>query len=404
MTEPQPAAPHRVLVAGGGVAGLEAVCALHALAPGHVDVTLLEPLDTFTVKARSVEDPFAIGRRRTYPLAAVCEDHGARHVRAKVARVAAAERRAVLPDGTALPYDSLLVAVGARPRTAYPQAHTFRGPQDAEALHGLVQDLEGRYVRRFAFVVPPGTTWPLPLYELALLTAQRAYDMGLDYVEITLVTPEEAPLAVFGPEASGEVAIALADAGVVVRPRLAVSRVDHGVVHAVPGDVRIEVDRVVALPVLAGPHVSGLPADQEGFLAVDEEGRVRGVEDVFAAGDGTTNPIKQGGIGAQQADAAAVAIARRAGADLDPAPFRPVLRGKLLTGGRARFLRRTAPDAGSTATEHALWWPPSKVAAPHLAPYLERLDRGERGPARPPVARVVHAQGDPTGGVEVLGG
>ena len=59
---------------------------------------------------------------------------------------------------------------------------------------------------------------------------------------------------------------------------------------------------------------------------------MRDLEDVFAAGDIANFPIKQGGLAAQQADAAAEAIAAEAGAQVDPQPFKPVLRGILLTG------------------------------------------------------------------------
>ena len=57
-----------------------------------------------------------------------------------------------------------------------------------------------------------------------------------------------------------------------------------------------------------------------------------GAEDVYAAGDGTNFPIKQGGIACQQADAVAEVIAKAAGASLEPRSFRPVLRGRLITG------------------------------------------------------------------------
>jgi sulfide:quinone oxidoreductase len=61
---------------------------------------------------------------------------------------------------------------------------------------------------------------------------------------------------------------------------------------------------------------------------------------VYAAGDATDFEIKQGGIACQQADAAAEAIAARAGVAIDPAPFAPVLRGLLLTEHDTRWLQR----------------------------------------------------------------
>ena len=108
---------------------------------------------------------------------------------------------------------------------------------------------------------------------------------------------------------------------------------------------------------------------------------------MFAAGDATAFPIKQGGLAAQQADAVAEAIAASVGADIDPQPFRPILRGVLLTGGPARYLRADiSGGAGddSTISGEALWWPPDKIAGRYLAPYLSSQvgDAADVMPAR----------------------
>ena len=148
-------------------------------------------------------------------------------------------------------------------------------------------------------------------------------------------------------------------------------------------------DRVVTLPLLVGPRVSGLPADADGFIPVDRHGRVAGLDDVYAAGEVTSFPLKQGGLAAQQADAVAEVIAARAGAALTPTPFRPVLRGLLMTAGAPLYLRSEPhrapaqtsvaidePDhhhrraTVSAASDQPLWWPPAKIAARYLAPYL----------------------------------
>jgi sulfide:quinone oxidoreductase len=91
---------------------------------------------------------------------------------------------------------------------------------------------------------------------------------------------------------------------------------------------------------------------------------------VFAAGDVTQFPVKQGGLAAQQADCAAASIAALAGADIEPEPFRPVLRGALLTEWAPRYLRASYGEATGTVARSILWWPPAKVAGRHLAPYL----------------------------------
>jgi sulfide:quinone oxidoreductase len=190
---------------------------------------------------------------------------------------------------------------------------------------------------------------------------------GVD-VELSLVTPEQEPLEVFGPHASTAVRALLDERGI------AVSTSSHGVpsrpgrLHISPGGHRVAVDRIVTLPLLAGPRLGGVRCGRDGFIPTDAHGRVAGMDDVYAAGDATAFPIKQGGLAAQQADAVAEAIASWAGADVDPQPFRPVLRGILLTGGRARYLR--ADIGESTVSDEALWWPPNRLCGRYLAPYL----------------------------------
>lgn len=200
-----------------------------------------------------------------------------------------------------------------------------------------------------------------------------------------MVTPERAPLEIFGAEASAAVGELLAERNIDLHTHCSpVSVGEDGLAVASRDLERVPAERVVGLPRVDGPNVQGLPADHDGFIPVDEHGLVEGEVDVYAAGDATTFPLKQGGLATQQADAAAAAIAARAGADVAPSPFRPVLRGLLLTGGVPRYLR-SEPDApadqGSEVADHALWWPPSKIAGRYLSPYLAlRRDDVERRP------------------------
>lgn len=414
--------PLKVLVAGGGVAGLEALLALRDLAGDHVAATLLTPESEFVVRPWSVQEPFARPAAQRYPLTRIAQDVGATLHAGTLAAVDPAAQIVRTGDGDELAYEALIVALGARPEAAFPRATTFRGGQDAEAVHGLLQDLEGGYVRRLAFVVPSGATWPLPLYELALMTAERAASLSLPGVEVFLVTPEDRPLGVFGVAASEAVAGLLADAGVTVHLGHYAEVPDDRTVQLTPDHVSLEVDRVVALPHLVGRPVDGLPAAEQGFLPVDEHCAVVGARNVWAAGDGTSFPLKQGGIAAQQADAAAQSVAVHAGVPgLAPAPFKPMLRGMLLTGSGRTWLRAAvtggAGEAASIVSEHALWWPPSKIAGRYLAPYLATLDDAlaadapAAGGGDVPVdvdlghaAPTLHAEGDPSGGIEMLGG
>jgi sulfide:quinone oxidoreductase len=207
------------------------------------------------------------------------------------------------------------------------------------------------------------------------------------------VSPEARPLEIFGSEASAMVAELLAEARIEF-----VGSASPEVIHnaVLAGDRKIDLDRALILPRPAGPAIRGL-ADRDGFIPVDDHGRVDGVRDVYAAGDVTDGAIKQGGLAAQQALAAAETIAARYGADLDPEPFRPILRGMLLTGARERFLR--GPTAGTPAATQtsmqALWWPPTKIATRYLAPYLMGRDEAERLRTPPPDARLVQRDFEP---------
>jgi hypothetical protein len=135
------------------------------------------------------------------------------------------------------------------------------------------------------------------------------------------------------------------------------------------------VDRVVALPQLFGPPTPGIPGGaQGGFIPIDAHCRVRGLHNVFAAGDATDFAIKHGGIAAQQADTAATAIAALAGAPVDPKPFHPEIHGILLGADKPLYLSaHVTGSLGSSSqiSEEPSWSPPTKVVAKYLAPYLE---------------------------------
>ena len=357
MTTNLDPAPSRVVVAGGGVAGMEAVLALRELAGERVDITMLAPESTFAYRPMAVAVPFGRGHVQRLPLADFARETGTRLVRG--ALTAVEPGRALTSTGAALPYEALLVAVGAWSEPAVPGATTWTPELDQEVMGGLLADVEEGYAKRIAFVVPDGAGWPLPAYELALMTAWDARDMGQDDVEVVISTPEDAPLAIFGEEASASLREDLGEAGVTVRTGA----------HDGSGLAGM---RLIALPRAAARKIDGLPRDERGFVPVDAHGRVRDLDGVWAAGDCIAFPIKQGGLAAQQAGAAAASIAERAGAGVVPEPFSPVLRGVLLTGRGRRWIRRSLETAGDhgEAQRRALWWPPTKVAGEHLSPYL----------------------------------
>ena len=379
----------RVVVAGGGVAALETLLALRALAGDLVDVTLLSPTPEFVYRPVTVAEAFDRGEARVYDLAEILADQGGGElVRDTLADVETGGRVAVTGNLRRIPFDILVVATGAAPREPFPGAFVFRGRDDVPALRGLLHDLTSGRAESVALVLPSPRMWPLPLYELALMTAAHLSEHGRGDVPVTVVTPEEEPLELFGPAAADAIRPLLASRGIAVRSS-SLPAVVRGRKLLLAGGAEVFVDRVITLPLLEGPRLPGLPHDRHGFIPVDRFGRVGGVEHVYAAGDATTFPLKQGGLATQQADAVAESIAAEAGAAITPTPFRPVLRGLLLTGGAPLYLRsepqrlhheatvaieapsvhRPSRDA-SAAAGQALWWPPAKIAGRYMAPYL----------------------------------
>ena len=355
-----------VLIAGGGCAALEAAFRLQRVAEKRVRTTILAPDRYLATHAMAVLVPFAAGTVPREPLAGLASDADAGLRRGRMTAVDTAGHQVLTESGDAIEYDVLLIAIGAVPR-AHPHALAFGGAGTEERMHGLIQDLEAAFVNRIVFVVPEDATWPVPLYELALLTAERAYDMCLR-PELTIVTPEHAPLELFGFEASGALAQRLNNAGVTLITDTHADVMTPRIVN-LRGTSLLAADRVVTLPTFEGPAVPGLPHDAAGYLVVDPHGRVHGAPDVFAAGDVTHHRTKQGGLTCQQADAAADAIAALAGAVIEPRPYVPTLQGVLLTEHAKTFLGRSS-TRGAGNTDQALRWPPTKLAGRELSRHL----------------------------------
>ena len=375
--------PMNVVIAGGGVAGLEALLGLHSVAGPNVRLTLISPDPDFSFRPMAVAEPFALGHAERVPLSTVAEETGAELVTDAVIGVDDAARQVRLRDGGMLPFDALLVAPGGRAVSGVPGATTWWPGGDPEIYGGLLRDLEEGYSKRLAVVVPPGAVWPLPAYELALMTAGEARAMGQDDVQVTVVTPERTPLSLFGEDASQAVAEELEAAGIALETG-AVGRVTGSGLALEPEGRSLDVQRVFAVPRLVGPALDGLPSDEEGFIVAGDDALVEGCERVWAAGDGVLSPVKFGGLATHQAQRAVAAIAQLAGADDVPDPGEPVLRGHLLTGGGRRRLAARGDEEGAP-----LWWPAGKVAGQYLPRWLAEHGSAPQGAHEPPRGGIV---------------
>jgi sulfide:quinone oxidoreductase len=380
-----------VLIAGGGFAALETLLALRALAPEHVRVTLASASPSLAYKPAATGESFDENPPLAYDLRAIAADLGAAFRVDRVEAVASAAHRVRFASFTHLDYDALVLAVGARATVGIPGALTFRDQQQVHHIRRLAGELASGTLRRIVFAVPSGCSWPLPVYELALLTATRLGELDLT-AEVTIVSPETAPLSVFGEQASALVAHLLAERGVRFVGESHPQSVDRDGALVLASGERLQADRVVAAPTLRGPRITGLPADRWGFVTTDALGGVIGVPDVYAAGDMTSFPIKQGGLAAQQADTIAQRIASTHGLSVAESRVRRVLRAQLLGGPNPIYLRTELDEFGqpNASLVHGRFndssypdTPIEKVFGRYLSPYLQG-----RQPTRPRTAAV----------------
>ncbi|HEX6664676.1 MAG TPA: FAD-dependent oxidoreductase [Gaiellaceae bacterium] len=365
----------RVVIAGGGVAAIEAALALRELAPERVALTIATAATEFVYRPLAVLRPFQEQPTYRIELARVAADLDADLVLADAVAVETDGRKLVLSDGHRLDYDALLIAIGAKAEAVV--AGGTLTPWDwgeGHAYRSILAELGTGEAKSVVFIVPAGLTWPLPLYELALLTSVHVRDRELTDVSLSIVTPERAPLDDFGAGVSTSVTRLLEERGITLVTGTEIAAIEAGLVR-VAGRQPLAADVTVALPVIRARTLAGVPTDRAGFINVDAYCRVTDSVDIFAAGDCTNQPLKQGGIAAQQAEAVAASIAGLAGAPVTAEPFRPELHAVLLTGETPLRLDETGAspllaDDPEAYPEHL-----EKIVAPQLVRYLTRTAR-----------------------------
>lgn len=357
---------------------MEAMLSLRALAGEHVSVTLVSASASFAYKPAATTESFYETPPLAYDLQAIAADVGASFRLDRVEAVAPEAQRVRLASFAYLDYDALVLAVGARATNAIPGALTFTSQQEVRHIRRLMSEVRSGALRRIIFAVPSGCTWPLPVYELALLTATRLRELDVSG-EVTLVTPEVSPLDVFGAQASSLVADLLAERGVRFIAESDPKRVDRsGALELASGET-LDADRVVAAPRLRGPRITGLPTDHQGFITTDALGNVLGLPDVHAAGDMTSFPIKQGGLATRQADVIAQRLAIDQGVTVTQPRADRVLRARLVGGESPVYLRTELDELGRCITASTVHGhfneaeplaPVEKVFGRYLSPYL----------------------------------
>ena len=367
--------PVRVVVVGGGFAAAEAVLALRAYAGDRVEIELVAPEPRFWFRPATTAAPFTDAPIQAFELGALAEETGATLLQGRLEAVTPSVKHIRLDSGAQRGYDALVLALGARARAAVPGAVTFRDQRDAARLQRVIDELRSGLLDDLVLTAPAGVAWTLPVYELALLAAGEIERHRLQ-TTISLITPEPEALAVFGSHISAAVTTILAARNIRLMCGVIPRDVRRDGLRLADG-TRIAADRVIAAPALVGQPVSGLPAETDGFLPVTG-GRVDGMQDIYAAGDMTSSPVKQGGLAAQQADVIAAIIAQHAGANPPAPPSTMTLRAQLFGTLEPCFLEarldhrgKPAPGGSRLHTE-APWWPTGTLFGRHLTPWMAR--------------------------------
>ena len=125
-------ADFHVVICGGGIAAVEGLLRLRALAGDAVDVDLIAPNDELVYRPLAVREPFAFGPARRYPLRRIVRDTDAKWIKDTLGWVDREAQVVHTGDGREIAYDALLVAVGATLVEPYKHVGTFHDAQADE--------------------------------------------------------------------------------------------------------------------------------------------------------------------------------------------------------------------------------------------------------------------------------
>jgi sulfide:quinone oxidoreductase len=281
----------RIVVLGGGFAGLESAFLARAKLGDRADITLVSDRETFLFKPNTIYIPFG-GREESLriPLAGAAAKRGIRFVHGPLESV---DRglRTVRAAGQQLHFDYLVLATGAEMRAAEvpglaEHAETIWTTAEMAALGARLRDLvalarDGEQ-RTVLFLVPPNNKCAGPLYELVFMVETWLRRQGVrERFELVWTTYEPSYIAAFGPKLHDVVTAEFQERGI-------------------EGHTAWTVEAV------------GLPTDERGFLKTEPGSRrVVGEDRIYAPGDAGDFPVKQAFLAFLQADAVAEDIAAR---------------------------------------------------------------------------------------------
>lgn len=284
----------KILILGGGFAGLVAAERLAAELDSTHQITLVAPNHKFTFYPALVQYAFGTcdAEDIQFDLAAKLIEIGVQFVQGELIRVNSESRTAEVTgedfDGK-IHYDYLLVAVGRRLATEkvpgfFEHAQHLLGVKAAQKFGELVRNFQAGTI--IVGMCPDGRL-PVPVCETAFALARKFEDEMLDgTVKIKVIFPESVEAAFGGANLHKELETAFKKHGINVLYDVPIREISFNEVVS-RYKHRINCDLLMLVPPFRGnAALRDLGAsDDEDFIKVDGSMRVHGQEQTYAAGD-----------------------------------------------------------------------------------------------------------------------
>lgn len=323
----------KIVILGGGFGGITAALELRQALPAEHEITLVDRGGTFMMGLRKLWILVGRGTRQEGTRSLQVLEARNIHVRRTAVTAIDTRARTVRTEAGTLPFDYLIVALGAEPRPDLipgfvPPAFNLYDPDEVDRLAARIRTFrQGRML--VAVLGGPYKCPPAP-YEAAMMLDDLFRMRGLrDGIEIEASTPQPMSLPVVGSAGCAQVEGQLAGKGIRFVPNRKVTNVDGNTL--VSDGTTIPADLLIGVPPHRPPRVareSGLTMRGE-WIAVDPGTLRASVDGVFAVGDVVEIPLangmplpKAGVFAEEQASVVAAQIAGELTGGPRPAPYR----------------------------------------------------------------------------------
>ncbi len=286
----------RVLVLGGGFAGVETAIALRGYG---VDVTLVSDRDFLYLYPISIW--IVTGEKRleqtTLSLSALAMKHGFKLIVDGVKSFDASIKRAKLQSGRVLEgYDYIVIALGQGKMRHEGIEHTLSicgNPEEATALHERLEALieKGEGALAFGFggnPKDPSAVRGGPAFEVLFNVDHYLRKRGVrDKFRLHFFAPMPKPGQKMGEKALDMMASMFARCDIEQKTGSKIVAFDVDGIRFEDGE-KIESDLTMFIPAGQGHPLlqeSGLPLNEAGYVVTDAYCQVEGFEDIYAVGD-----------------------------------------------------------------------------------------------------------------------